>query len=310
MKHLKWFVLLMMIFATSTFSWAQKETEVKVKIKEGTLYGSLIIAKKKKDDPIVIIIPGSGPTDRNGNSMLVQANSYRLLAEGLEKKGISSLRYDKLMIGKSTSSMEESEMLFELNVDQVTAWIDYLTKKKYSNIILIGHSEGSLIGMLAAQKGNVTKFVSLSGTGRGIDEVIIGQLAEQSPKFAKESEVVFEQLKKGDTVKNFGPELGMLFRESIQPYLISWLKYSPKEEIGKLEIPVLILHGSTDLQVKEEDATLQHEGNPKAELKIIEGMNHVLKEAPEDKDENIKTYYNPKLSLHPKLIPTLAKFIK
>jgi pimeloyl-ACP methyl ester carboxylesterase len=279
-------------------------------MQEGTLYGSLISVPEKSNAPIVIIIPGSGPTDRNGNSMMVQANSYRLLAEGLAEEGIASLRYDKLMIGKSKSDLEEKDLRFETNVDQVTAWIDYLTKKKYSNIILIGHSEGSLIGMLAAQKRKVTKFISLSGTGRNIDEVLIEQLAEQYPEFEKEAKTIFEQLKKGKHVDDISTEMSGLFRKSVQPYLISWLKYAPKEEIGKLAIPVLILHGSTDIQVTMEDANLQAEGSPKAELKIIDGMNHVLKEAPEDKDENMKTYYNPKLALHPELIPVLVGFIK
>jgi hypothetical protein len=310
MKHLKWFVLVVIFFSTSTISYSQKEKEVKVKLEEGKLYGSLISVPEKSDAPIVIIIPGSGPTDRNGNSMMVQANSYRLLAEGLAEEGIASLRYDKLMIGKSKSDLEEKDLRFETNVDQVTAWIDYLTKKKYSNIILIGHSEGSLIGMLAAQKRKVTKFISLSGTGRNIDEVLIEQLAEQYPEFEKEAKTIFEQLKKGKHVDDISTEMSGLFRKSVQPYLISWLKYAPKEEIGKLAIPVLILHGSTDIQVTMEDANLQAEGSPKAELKIIDGMNHVLKEAPEDKDENMKTYYNPKLALHPELIPVLVGFIK
>ncbi|HLW29597.1 MAG TPA: alpha/beta hydrolase [Brumimicrobium sp.] len=309
MKHLNWYVLVVMIFAIHIVSFAQKEKEVKVKIKEGTLYGTLTSVADKTKAPIVIIIPGSGPTDRNGNSMLVQANSYRLLAEELAKEGIASLRYDKLKIGKSTSDVKEGELQFENNVEQVNAWIDYLKKKKYTNIILIGHSEGSLIGMLAAQQRNVTKFISLAGTGRSIDQVLIEQIANQSPQFEKETTTLLKQLKEGEKVDDFSPELANLFRKSVQPYLISWIKYSPKEEIGKLTIPVMIIHGSTDIQVTEKDAELQKEGNSKAELIIIKEMNHVLKEANENKEENMKTYYNPKLPLHEELIPVLAKFI-
>src|SRR5690554_7400138 len=101
MKHLNWSILVVMIFSIPLFSIAQKEKEVKVKMEDEILYGSLISVSEKSKAPVVIIIPGSGPTDRNGNSMMVQANSYRMLAEELAEHGIASLRYDKLMVGKS-----------------------------------------------------------------------------------------------------------------------------------------------------------------------------------------------------------------
>ncbi|HLV42015.1 MAG TPA: hypothetical protein VKY37_07040 [Brumimicrobium sp.] len=309
MKHLNWLVLVIIIFTIHTPTFSQKEKEIKVRMNEGTLHGTITSVPEKTDAPIVIIIPGSGPTDRNGNSIMVQANSYRLLAEELAKEGIASLRYDKLMIGKSKSDLEEKDLRFETNYKQVTTWIDYLKRKKYNNIILIGHSEGSLIGMLAAQESHVSKFISLSGVGRGIDEVLIEQITQQSPDVLTETKAIISSLKQGKQVEDVSPELAGIFRESIQPYIISWLKYLPKEEIKKLDIPILIIHGSTDIQVTNEDANLQHEANPKSELEIIKGMNHVLKDAPEEMKENIKTYYNPKLPLHKELIPILVKFI-
>lgn len=310
MRNLKSFALVTIIFMLNLSTFAQKEKEVKEKIDEGKLYGTLLQVENHKTAPIVIIIPGSGPTDRNGNGMMLQANSYRLLAENLAENGISSLRYDKLMVGKSESSIEEKDLSFETNVKQVTAMIDYLSKKKFENIILLGHSEGSLIGILAAQQREVNKFISLAGTGRRIDKVIIQQIKAQSPTFENEVKSIFQTLREGKTVTDFSPELAALFRESVQPYLISWLKYDPKEEIEKLNIPVQIIHGTTDMQVKAEDAQLQKEGKAEAHLVIIENMNHVLKEAPDDKDENMKTYYNPKLPLHQELIPAIVGFIK
>lgn len=309
MKHLNWSILVVMIFSIPLFSIAQKEKEVKVKMEDEILYGSLISVSEKSKAPVVIIIPGSGPTDRNGNSMMVQANSYRMLAEELAEHGIASLRYDKLMVGKSKSDKSEGDLRFQDNVDQVNAWIDYLKKKKYTNIILIGHSEGSLIGMLASQQREVNKFISFAGTGRSIDEVLIEQITAQSPGYTEEVKRILLKLKKGEEVDDFNTDLASLFRKSVQPYLISWLKYSPQEEIQKLEIPTLILHGTSDIQVSEEDAVLQHEANPEAELKIIDGMNHIFKAASENREENIQTYLNPKLPLHEELIPVLTGFI-
>ncbi|WP_107037714.1 alpha/beta hydrolase [Brumimicrobium mesophilum] len=310
MKHLNWIVLVVLFFATSFVTFSQKESEVKIKSDKGTIYGNLIQVKKYKEAPVVIIIPGSGPTDRNGNSTFIQPNSYKLLAQELSENGISSLRYDKLMIGESQGELTEKDYRFEDNSDQVTAWIDYLEKKKFTNIILIGHSEGSLIGMLAAQQRKVSKFISLAGTGREIDVVLSEQIGNQSPIFLEETKTLLTKMKNGETVSEFSPELAGLFREDIQPYIISWLIYDPKIEIGKLDIPVLIIHGSTDIQVVKEDAKLQKEGNAEAELKIIDGMNHVLKTAPENKEENMKTYYDPKLPLHKELIPVIVGFVK
>src|SRR5690554_5610069 len=218
MKHLNWSILVVMIFSIPLFSIAQKEKEVKVKMEDEILYGSLISVSEKSKAPVVIIIPGSGPTDRNGNSMMVQANSYKMLAEELAKEGIASLRYDKLMIGKSSSDIKEADLQFEDNASQVIAWIDYLKKKNYNNIVLVGHSEGSLIGMLAAQQRKITKFISLAGVGRSIDEVLIEQISAQSPQYTNEVKSILDELKKGEKVKSFSPELAGLFRLSVQPY--------------------------------------------------------------------------------------------
>ncbi|HLW39571.1 MAG TPA: alpha/beta fold hydrolase, partial [Brumimicrobium sp.] len=309
MKKLNWMIIVALIFSIHSYSWAQKEKEINVKISGGKLYGTLLTPKSPKNAPVVLLIPGSGATDRNGNSMMMQPNSYRLLAEVLAENGIASLRYDKAFIGKSENSLEEKDIDFSHNVEQVVALIDYLQKKKFNTIILIGHSEGSLIGMLAAQEREISKFVSLSGTGRTIDNVLTQQIEEQAPHLLGDTKQILSELKQGNQVDNVPAELAALFRESVQPYLISWIKLNPKLEIGRLTIPTLIVHGSTDFQVTNEDAELQKEGNESAELVIIEGMNHVLKEAVEDKEENMKTYFNPKLPLHEELIPKITEFI-
>lgn len=309
MRQVNWSILVVILFSFSTFSSAQKEKNVRVKIGDEVLYGTLTTVSEK-NAPVVIIIPGSGPTDRNGNQFLVQANTYKLLAEGFAKNGISSLRYDKLAVGESASKKEEKDMVFSGNTEQVVAWIDYLSKKKHQNIILLGHSEGSLIGILAAQEREVAKLIAISGQGRTIDKILLDQLKEIPADLKKESESILAQLKEGKKVAKISPDLAGIFRESIQPYMISWIQLDPVVEIGKLNLPILIVQGTTDLQTTVKDAELQHEGKPDAELAIIEGMNHVLKVAPEEKEENMKTYYNPSLPLHPDLLPRLVKFIK
>src|SRR5690554_5288308 len=309
MKLLKWITLVTLITFIISPIWSQREKEVIVKTEKGTLYGSLIRVLGKKKAPLVIIIPGSGPTDRNGNGVLLQTNSYKFLAQELAEHGISSLRYDKFLVGKSKADVKEEDLRFEDNVDFVCAWIDYLKEKKYQDIILLGHSEGSLIGMLAAKKKVISKFISIAGTGRSIDKVLLDQLTDLPPLLLAEAKSSLEQLKRGEKVKQVSPELSGIFGHNVQPYLISWMKYSPKKEISNLNIPVLIVHGTTDLQVTKKDAEMQELGNKNAELIIIDKMNHIFKKTTDDKEENKKTYYQPNLELHHELIPALVKFI-
>ncbi|MFA5573875.1 MAG: alpha/beta fold hydrolase [Brumimicrobium sp.] len=310
MRKLNWKTLAIVCLFITNISFAQKERDVKVPLGDEFLYGTFLKVRKK-DAPVAIIIPGSGPTDRNGNSPTgIKAKTYQLMAEELAKQGISSLRYDKLAIGESVSKVEEKDMLFDDNVEQVEAWISFLQKKKYDKIILIGHSEGSLIGLLTANKNEaISKFISIAGIGRTIDEVLAEQLSNLPAELYQQSEQILYELKNGDTVDEVPIQLASVFRESVQPYLISFFAKNPTEEISKLDIPILIIQGTTDIQTTVDDAKMLKEANENAQLIIIEGMNHILKTAPEERDENIKTYYNPDLPLHQELIPKIVKFI-
>lgn len=308
MKQFNWILLISIFLFGQTKVWSQAEMEVKVKTKEGIVYGTLALVNHKKKPTIAIIIPGSGAPDRNGNGGVLQSNSYKMLSDGLVGRGIACLRYDKLGVGKSTTKIEERDMRFEDNVIPVVAWIDYLTKKGYKDIILIGHSEGSLIGLLATEERKVSGFISLEGAGRTIDKLILEQISNLSPNDSTECKEVLAKLKDGKEVSKYSPQLASLFRINIQPYLISWIKYDPKEEISKLDIPIFIVQGTTDLQVTEKDAELLREGNPKAKFIILTGMNHILKSAPKERDKNTNTYYDPYLPLHTGLIPAILKF--
>ncbi|MGM0478539.1 MAG: alpha/beta hydrolase [Bacteroidota bacterium] len=305
-------LLLILIFPVlTTLGFAQQETTVKIKTKTGKLHGSLLIPESKESTPVVLIIPGSGPTDRDGNSMMVQANSYRYLAQQLGENDIASLRYDKRGVGESSqAAIEEEELRFETMVNDVVQTIGYLKKKHtFNSIILLGHSQGSLLGILAAQQEGVDGFISLSGAGRPINQILLDQISSQSPDFEEESKKILDSLKKGKTVDDFSPQLQSLFRKSIQPFLISWMKYDPAKELSKINVPKLIVQGGRDIQVADEEAKLlsKNAGTPP---QIIEDMNHVLKKAPAERQGNINTYYNPDLPLHEGLMPVIVPFIQ
>jgi pimeloyl-ACP methyl ester carboxylesterase len=290
----------------------QIETVFTLKTETGNLEGSLLIPETKERIPIALIIAGSGPTDRNGNNPMMTNNSLKMLASGLTENGIATLRYDKRGVGKSISAWtKEFDLRFETYINDVKHWIDLLKKdKRFSEIIVIGHSEGSLIGIIASQQTEVAKFVSIAGIGESAGNLIRNQLKDQ-PKFILDQSLpIIDKLEKGDTVNKVPPFLFSLFRPSVQPYIISWFKYDPQKEIAKLEIPILIIQGTTDIQVKVEDAEALAKSKPNAEKYILNGMNHILKEVELDKTKNIATYNNPELPLKDGLIEILVNFIK
>ncbi|MGE7840838.1 alpha/beta hydrolase [Lysinibacillus sp. NPDC093712] len=283
-----------------------------VPVKDGDL--TVALQKSSKEpSPVVLIIAGSGPTDKDGNSAIAgKNNSLKMLAEGLAQEGVASVRYDKRGIGDNTSLLtKEDDISIDLYVDDAVQILKALAANKdYSSVHIIGHSEGSLIGMLAAQKANVESFVSIAGAGRAADTLLLEQLTGQlTPALTTEATTILATLKKGEQVKNVSPELQALFRPSVQPYMISWLKYNPANELQKVKGRVLIIQGTTDIQVKATDAEALKQSNEKAELIYMDGMNHILKNAPENREGNIATYADPTLPLHPNLLPAIHKFI-
>ena len=286
--------------------------DVTLKTGTGEIYGTLLVPERDKTVPVVLIISGSGPTDRNGNNPMMTNNSLKMTAEALRDEEIASLRYDKRGVAKSErAGADESKLRFENYIDDAAGWIKMLkSDQRFNKVIVLGHSEGSLIGMIASLKGGADAFISVAGAGKPADEILKEQLKTQ-PSYVKDlAYPIIDKLKKGDTVPDVNPLLNSLFRPSVQPYLISWFKYNPAKEIKKLKIPVLIIQGTTDLQVKVNDAEALKKADKKAELVIIDGMNHILKQADNNKEENLKTYDEPNLPLHKEYVSAITSFIK
>ncbi len=288
-----------------------KEVTIETSI-SGKLHGTLTMPeKKKKKTPIALIIAGSGPTDRDGNNSMMKNNSLRLLAEQLALNGIGSVRYDKRGVaGSISAARSESELRFENYISDAKDWINWIKiNNPHSKIIVIGHSEGSLIGMIAATE-SADAFISIAGAGRAIDIVLKEQLGSQ-PKMIKDiSFQIIDSLKIGKTKDSINPILYSLFRPSVQPYLISWFKYDPQIQIRNLHKPSLIIQGNNDIQVTTEDANLLYNANPKNKLIIIDKMNHIFKLVEGDRKINVDTYNNPSLPIAPLLIENIVKFIK
>lgn len=292
-----------------------KQEKVSVTVDGGTLKGTLLIPNKgEKDIPVVLIIAGSGPTDRDGNSpMGITAKSYKLLAEGLAAKGIASLRYDKRMIGESAGfAKKQNETTIDDFAKDAVACIKHLkTDMRFNRVVVAGHSEGSLVGLLAMKKEKVDGFISLAGIGRSIDEILLDQIKKgASAQQAETAATLLASLKKSATLPEVtDPQLKMIFNDQIAVFIHSAMQHTPAQMIKDVKCPILIVNGTTDIQVPETEAKLLAKANPKAQLLVIENMNHVLKDAPADVKENAKTYSNPDLPLSAGLIPGIEVFI-
>ncbi|NMH29444.1 alpha/beta hydrolase family protein [Flavobacterium silvaticum] len=300
---------LILLLAFSAILQAQNVKEITV---NSMCTGTLYTPEKPQNDYLVILIAGSGPTDRDGNQPPnMMNNSLKMLAEALSQSGTAVFAYDKRIVQQiKQKTADEKSMRFDDYIyDCKEAIVFFRAEYPYKKIIIAGHSEGSLIGMVAANE-TADAFISLSGPATSIDKKITEQIGKNAPMLKDEVEKDFAILKTGQTFKNENQMLNSIFRETVQPYMISWMKYDPVVEIAKLKIPVLIVNGDKDLQVFVSDAEALKKAAPSAKYAIIKNMNHVLKTVTGSDADNMATYNNPTLPISPELVTQVNQFLK
>jgi pimeloyl-ACP methyl ester carboxylesterase len=310
-------ILSLLFLAQRGFSQSVTIEKVYVQSDDGQLGGLLSIPGNCKKCPAVLIIQGSGPTDKDGNSALSQGknNSLKYLSQSLNEAGIATLRFDKRGMGMSIGlQTNEEDLTFDQLVNDADLFLSLLMKdKRFKKIGIAGHSQGSLIGMLISQRHQLSAFASIAGPSFNIGDKLISQI-EGNPynpnEIIEEAKKITFSLKEGKVTNDVSPLLQNIYRPSIQSFLISWMKYDPSEEIGKLPLPILIINGSTDLQVNVEDAKSLKAASAMAELCIINGMNHILKNATANPIENNATYNNPDLPLNSEFKTKITSFFK
>lgn len=284
-----------------------------------TLDGTLTLpADAKRPVPVVLLIAGSGPTDRNCNSAYgMKSNAFKMLSDSLVSRGIAVARYDKR--GSGTNLMVAAAVLkpqqhqFDFYVSDAVGFIRQLqADRRFSRVIVAGHSEGSLVGMLAARQTSASAYVSLAGAGRNIADVLKEQGRRGNPAALQaEVDVALDSMRAGHGVHPKNPALRAQLPAVVQPGFISWMKYDPAVEIRSFRGPVLIVQGKTDIQVSVNDAELLKAARPDAKLVLFDTMNHVLKTyTGTDLAENMKTYSDSTLSLAPGLATALVQFVK
>jgi pimeloyl-ACP methyl ester carboxylesterase len=303
------------ILAAAALAAAPVTSQVTAPGPRGDLAGTMIDAGKGA--PLVLIIPGSGPTDRDGNNSIGQSGSYRLLAEALGKRGISTVRVDKRgMFGSKAAVADPNKVTIADYVSDVRSWIWKLRGEDVGRCVwLLGHSEGSTVALAAAQKPDgICGVISVAGSGRKLGDTLRVQLRANpaNAPLLEPALSILDRLEKGRKVPDaeVPAALAPLFRTEVQNYLVDLLAQEPQKLAAALTVPLLIVQGETDLQTSAEDAKLLAAAQPKATLALLPGVNHVLKAAPADRAANIATYRDAALPIAPPVVEAVAEFVK
>ena len=299
--------ILCLFIGMTSFTKAQKFSSTEIAINR-YIDGTLVVPESIENPPLVILIAGSGPTDRDGNQSFMKNNMLKKLAEKLSENGIATFRYDKRVVKQLKTRTFDKNIRFDDFVTDAKSVITYF-RPSYSSIIIAGHSQGSLVGLLATEAG-VDGFISLAGAGNPIDQIILEQITNTAPFFTEETKRVLEILKSGKTTTDFPPALGSIFNLDIQPFMSNWMQYNPQELIKSLKIPVLIINGTKDLQVSASEAQVLKAHKADAELVIIDNMNHILFEINGDDLVNTKSYNEMTHSIMPEVITSMLHFIQ
>lgn len=272
-------------------------------------------------DTAILIVAGSGPTDRYGNSGLgLNTYCYKMLAEELVERGVAVLRYDKRGIARSPMAKEDvPNVVFDDFVEDAVACVEYLRGEGYSRVIVAGHSEGGLIATVMVRDGEdvADGVVLLCAPGFPMDEILMSQLSAQlMPSYVGlmvRSSNIIRTLKSGERValEDIPEELLSLFHPTVQPFLISNMQYDPAELIKWCVVPVLIVAGGRDIQVSTDNGERLRKALPTAHYALFENMTHVLKDADtSDRMEQIMGIYtNSTLPITAGLADTIYDFV-
>jgi len=289
-------------------------SQVEMAAQPSALYGTLL-RPEGAIEAAAVIIPGSGPTDGDGNNPLgVKNASLKQLAEGLAAQGIATVRIDKRGIARSqAAASREEDLRFETYIDDARAWAAHTVQQlDVSCVWLIGHSEGALVAQSAATNtdSNICGQILLSGAGRPAGVVIREQLTQMPEPYKIQAFDGLAELEAGRTIPNPPAALHSLLRPSVQPYMISWISRDPAKLAHDYLGPIFIGQGTTDLQTSVADAEALSLAQPNAQMKLWQGVNHVLTQAPAERSPNLATYADPDAKIDPQVVTDVATFIK
>ena len=311
---MRYALTLLMLVLTIFYGSARAASEdVLIETELGPLAGTYLLPESGAPKAVALIIAGSGPTDRNGNSKVIPGsnNSLKMLAEALADNGVGSLRYDKRLIGESAGTdLSEAELRFDTYIEDAKALLAYLRARADAPLLVVGHSEGAQIGTVAAAGEEVCGVIAIAGPGIPAGQIILEQVRPNlPPELLAKTEHIVAELEAGRTVADTPPELAALFRDSVQPYLVSWFAYDPADAVAALDAPILLVYGTTDIQISVSYGERLAAAGDNTILKVVDGMNHVLKMVEPDPQEQMRSYGDASLPLAPELATRTNEFI-
>ena len=306
-----------MISAMVAAAAASVVTPISAPGPQGALAGTLLDAGGKA--PLVLMIPGSGPTDRDGNNPAgLTAASFRVLAEALAGQGVSTVRIDKRgMFGSRAAVADANKVTIGDYAADTHSWVKSIRDKTGARCVwVLGHSEGALVALAAGQEPDgICGVILVSGAGRKLSDVIREQLRANpaNAPLLDSAMGALDQLERGEhvDVSTMHPALQKLFAPQVQDFLIDVFRHDPAKLAASLEVPLLIAQGERDLQVSVADSKALAAAQPNAKLVLLPAMNHVLKDvATDDRAANFATYADSSLPVDPGLVAAIAHFVK
>lgn len=294
------FYLSIILLSIAT-SFAQLKTE-EINLNNGVIQLPGTLSYTFEKSPLLIWIHGSGGVDRDGNP----AKYIRQFREAVNKENLAFFSYDK-----RTANPKNAAFLNDVLIDDFVSDIEivithFKNDTRFSSIILVGHSQGSLLSMLASK--NVDKLISVAGAGETIDKIIIRQITNQNAALGEITAQHFKELKENGSIKEVNPNLISLFASQNQSFLSSWVELNPIDEIKKINIPTLIIQGDKDIQVLISDAENLSKAKPDAQFVIVKNMNHVLKKI-ENEEDNLKSYMSGNFPISDEFIKAIIEFV-
>lgn len=290
------------------------EEPIMLRTPDCDLQGTLYMPAGDSVRTVVLIVSGSGSADRDGNKTMMRNNALRMYAYALANQNIASVRFDKRGVGASKpSSGDKNSITLSKHISDVDAWIRQMHRdRRFQSVIVAGHSEGALLALAAvAQGAPADALISISGMGRSASDLLKDQLSHQPTQIREIAYDIIDTLSQGRRVDNVPIFLQSLFNPAAQSHLMSLFKIDPQNEIRQITIPILLLHGGMDVEVKVDDARLLKAANVNARIVIIHSMNHVLKDCPNNiKADQVESYVNPAIPINRQLIHESVRFVR
>jgi uncharacterized protein len=279
------------------------------KIQVGPIDAVLTVPAEVDHPPVALIIAGSGTTDHDGNGPQVKPATLKKLSEQLVARKIATLRYDKRGAGGWKPEFGKPEdFRFKDFVDDAVSLVNYLRSSgKFSKVIVVGHSEGGLVGILTARRVPVDRLVLLVTAARKQGELVKSQLEKTVPPdiYAPIAKAI-DAIMAGQIVDP--PPPGLSIAPSMQPGIASAFNEDPIDPLKQVTQPTLIIGGGRDRQVARVDFVALSAASPVAKTLWLPDMNHVLVDVSDEADD-IKAYNDAERPLDSRMIDTVANFI-